>query len=499
MWSTHVPSASKKRCITYAQAMRLLALPDDVLFCIVNVLLRSRSSSTLCATISERLLNADDNSSFLSLLSFASTCKSAFWIVKQSLTSVRLKSSWRTHHNVLTAACKIAGPCLKSVHLECSAPVTPALRQIIAHCPNVTTLVLNGVNISQDVMHTLVNTLASTIRVLAINASQGMDSDTVRKIARRCVNLTHIELGGSRKVDIDCLHQLWKMRGNNLKLIELTSLTHSSLTSAALVDIATHCTQLEEIRLVRLRWVTDDALRRLVTKAGLRICCFQLVACERVSESVLHFLTTFCRSLKSVAVHTENDLSNTSIINLCAHIGAQLKSLCIPNLANDIETGDHILEGIARSCFELTSIQIPGTMCSDAGLAKLLQATGPRLTTLVLRHCSNLSNATLQILGTHNRNIERLDISYLTKVTNDGIDDVMRGLGRALIEFDMIGCQQISDDAITSVIRHCRCIRLLRLSYAYVTRGALIQLREPFPDLVTSSITWTTGRSDFGA
>lgn len=433
----------------------------------------------------EVFLNVSNPVALQNGLRLALTCHIMHSVFQDALTGVKLVSSWQAEQNTLIAACKIAASNLRAVHVECSAPVTAALTEVVSLRPPVRHFVLIGVNISKALMADIIFYVGISLENLVVSAAPSLDDTVVDLISDKCESLRHLELGGSRHVSRMSLIRLFTRIGINLRGIEMNSVRHESLNEDVLFAIGQYCSKLTCIRLRNLPWVSDVGMASFLKQRAQQLKELRIVDCHRAS---FRSLCVFCKR-STVLEKLHFSVQKGSWIPLQREMEAGYRTSSdeervVEYTEDDIyfSGGEKALMRLSRKCRQLHHLTISDISISDAALSCISKASGPSLRYLNIRHCYSLGNATLLSWAKHCRSLTSLDISYLPMVEDSAFEELLRALQDSLEELQILGCTGLTNNAIQNIIpRYGRRLQVVRLSYCNFSMSALASLKEALP------------------
>lgn len=430
-------------------------------------------------------------------IALAFTCTTMLNIFRTSLTAVKLVSSWQNHQHTLLSICKIAATTLRAIHLECSSPVSPALKHLLSQPPPIRHFVLIGVNISKRLLNDLLQTLGHTFHKLVISAAPSLDHITVQIIARSCTALRYLELAGSRHVTARSLIQVFEHLGPNLRGLELNALHHPSLDDQVLFAAATHCNRLTYLCLLRLTWVADLGLQTFFKQAAHHLTRFHLHSCVNTTVHALCALDHYASALETLffSLHTDR-------------INCPPRVLTSPSSRLDLSPTCTLTESIQPSAFtlpeqpllrntkrsqNLRAFSLSQLPLSDHILQPISRACGETLRFLSLCNCPGLTDATLLSLAKNLKSLTTLDISYNSSLTDHGISTVLATMPNNLEQLHVISCKGLTDTLLRTVIPNfARRLRIIRLSYCDFSIPAIEAVKASLPllELHGSSIAF---------
>lgn len=484
--------------------LRLTDLPWEVLRRIMLFTMGANEQSSPCETglIPNPTTNDDSREVFLNAsnpvalrngIGLAFTCHTMYAVFQDALTGVKLVSSWQAEQKTLIAACRIAAENLRAIHVECSAPVTAALKEVVSLRPPVRHFVLIGVNISKVLMADIIFYVGKSLEKLVISAAPSLDDIVVNLIADKCNILKYLELGGSRRVGFTSLMRMFSKTGPTLRGIELNSLHHESLDDRVLFVLAQSCTKLSFVRFLQLRWVTDVGLEQLFTQRGHQLTELRLVSCRETTVHALCILSIYGTALEKLNFSFEKGegMSTHRHIDDCSTSSSDEEADCIcQEEERGLSVGERALVQLSRKCPNLHHITLSDATISNAAMNRLSRASGKSLRYLNIRHCSSLGSETLLCLAKNTPLLVSLDISYLPLINDHALEELLSSLQSSLEELQIIGCTGLTDRALHEIIpRFGKRLRILRLSYCNFSMSAVASLRDALPRVTLCGAT----------
>ncbi|KAI0561325.1 hypothetical protein FGB62_87g048 [Gracilaria domingensis] len=436
-------------------------------------------------TSQEAFFNAADRVSLRDAIALAFTCKTMLEIFRTSLTGVKLVSSWQTEQRTLISACKIAATTLRAIHLECSAPVSPALKHVTVFRPPIRHFVLIGVNISKLLLSDLVCNLGPSLHKLVISAAAGLDDGIVDIISFHCPKLRFLELGGSRRVTSRSLNHMFERIGHNLEGLELSGLYHESYSNHVLATVAKHCKRLTSLRLLKLTWVSDYALQLLFKLRAYHLTEFHVERCSLVTVHTLCAVAQYCTGLERLFFSLDRDRLNWGLVSLPPLL-EPLNSCSLHNTfeSSNYNVGESAVIRISRRCRNLQRVSLCELKLSDLAIEQISHACGSNLRALSLRNCSGITDAALLSLAENVTSLTSLDVSHNPYLTDQGLSTMLAALKHNLEELHVIGCKGLTDALLRRVIpKFAKRLRIIRLSYCNYSIQAVASIKEALPRL----------------
>lgn len=266
----------------------------------------------------------------------------------------------------------------------------------------------------------------------------------------------------------------------------------SFLTPMDVHRLLAACPHLKELDLSHCEHAVNDFVLYEFSKFNSRnLTILQLAGCRQLTDEGLHCLTMGSPRLREVSLESCSQITSSSAPSI-----ASLKHLQKLNVAHcPLLTDTFLQEGVTH-CQELTSLNLSHCKTiSDSGLLHLntlsklcslnmseLHRVTDLAMTAVLKHwpaledlsvekCSSLTNLFLLELAKNQHYIRRLNLTFLTNITDDGIlnmlsnneDDIVPsdenqspdGGRKALFELFLGKCNLLTDISVISLAHHC--------------------------------------------
>ena len=236
------------------------------------------------------------------------------------------------------------------------------------------------------------------------------------------------------------------------------------------------------------RKIDDKSLTQIALFAGSRPQVIDISHCSHLTDSAFNTLTAYCAaSLSSLSLASCWNISPSALIDLAVK-APNLKSL---NLSNCRKLNDQALFKIINTAYKLEELDIGYckhisdrsmhcialhasprlkvlkmarcTSITDAGFGYWSYApTGfPRMTTLVLRDCTFLSDNSIVALTNSCTALEHLNLSFCCALSDTSVEVLSLGL-RNLKSLDLAFCgSAVSDSSLQSIGHHLQGLRSL--------------------------------------
>lgn len=280
-----------------------------------------------------------------------------------------------------------------------------------------------------------------------------------------CPNLTHLELQMCGRMTDEVL-QLLGERCQSLSVVQL----HGPYlcTAAAFSSFLTLLgRKLLTLKLSHASKFSDHCLETLSTNCT-NLIELSLTETEKVGNNgVIHLKSL---GLEKLTLDRIGVIESETFLNLFAAIGSNLYLLSLSH-QNNINDDVHAL--ISNKCGKLTHLSLEGCkQSSNESLSNLLSNL-VNLTELNISQNPLIEDCVLEsVIKTHNKTIQRLNISGLHMLTND----VLKRLGNLhfMIDIDLSWCRDVTDGVIETILRECTLIKSVSLFGCYLLTNVLL-------------------------
>lgn len=167
------------------------------------------------------------------------------------------------------------------------------------------------------------------------------------------------------------------------------------------------------------------------------------------------------------------------------------------SINNSKLSGQYFRKVFDRCHANLTSIDISGSFQIDDETIKYILEKCPNLASLYSRNCRKLTSKSLQSIIATDRKIIHLDIGGNINIDVKGLDQFLNTYAYAeMIEDLQISGLVISDSTMSLLIRKCKSLRLVGISYADISDQSLVRfIQSSGPKLEYLNVSWLSTTS----
>lgn len=346
--------------------------------------------------------------------------------------------------NGLQALCS-GCPSLK--HLSLDWPLTSSdasVQAIASHCPRMESLSLQGWSSLTDLSLTSLS-LMHALRVVDLSWSGSFSSSAVQDLVKSCRNLEELKLSIA-KGSVDALFRCIGTYSPQLKVFHFGG---GRVTCDSVVALVRGCPLLEELVFDFLcGFGPDDRTLYIIAEAcpRLKVLTLDKMTRNTCSDQGMIALSRGCPDLRELHLHN-SAITDATILSFAEH-NHKLDSI-------KIIMNDNITRNALVTLFEVNRIitDIELIMCTKVDDVCVLARAQHchKLKTIYIMDCQTTTEPPLSTLIMCNEHLEDLSINDST----------------------------ITDNFITLLIHHCKCLRKVQLAVCFnITERGLYTLLE---------------------
>ena len=338
------------------------------------------------------------------------------------------------------------------------------------------------------------------VRRLSISGwFRSVDAKNVTALLKRCTGLHEVHSYGSKPIEHDELTFALMAYCPSLRSIHLSD--SRTLTDSAVAAMVRMYPGLVELWLANVEKLTDEALRAIAQHLPKlhRRCPQQSTG---ISDAGVVELAQKCTALKQLNLNGNliTDAAITAIANNCGDLeelrvsccenitDAALRVVRLPKLTTlDLsgcsEISDAGLIELSRQCTALKSLNILGTSITDAAVSAVARNC-PDIDDLRV-DSADITDESIKLLAKHCAHLSNLDLDG-TGITVASVLALARAPNLKLLWVDGPNCI-ITDEALYALGRGCKKLKRLFFneteSEAHITRAAVDALIATNPNL----------------
>lgn len=241
--------------------------------------------------------------------------------------------------------------------------------------------------------------------------------------------------------------------GPNYRIVEASFIAAWPLAQTSTRFLSLFYQQLVDCELWQSGRLNDDGLTAIARHANQSIRRMILRKCYRLSARGLGALAQYCHNVRTVDL-SYMPITDGDLAVIVKTMAPSLRSLLVRGCT---KLTDASLDLIGTMCRNVDAIDVCALpLVSDDGMAKLAKGLGERLKMVVFSECKNLTDHSLVSLGTWCTLLEVVTCRGLPLISNTGLDALCRGAGENLAILDILDCDQLkAKDFLDSAKRYC--------------------------------------------
>lgn len=326
------------------------------------------------------------------------------------------------------------------------------------------------------------------IRSLKLGKSSDLDDSVILKLASNCTDLEQFEVSMAKKVSPAALVTLIQSCPS-LAVFNLSSMPQ--LDNAVLSAMAKNLPLIKSLKFSSLYRETDSAYHELGASLGKSLTVLHLDSCERISDSALSGIILPNNALRSLQLRDLKQITAAGVGESLSRCSS-LTSFSLSKLALSTAAVKAMVEGLLAASASLNGasgaqrqlgspVSLPqrgigsnqrqrcGLLSLDLSWCKISNETAleplfaicPSLTNLDLNETS-IGSRTASAVSRHCLMLEYVNMAS-TKVSDEGVLDLLASCGHSLKFLKLAGCWKLSDVIVPKLAHSTPLLRYLNL------------------------------------
>jgi len=299
--------------------------------------------------------------------------------------------------------------------------IRKSLKEISDCLPTLTSINMSGCSGISDGV--LVKTFCQDLPLLTnlnLSLCKEVSDRSSELISSHCPNLENLQLGGCTGISNLSL----KTISEGLKRIKCLNLRSCwQVSDVGVLHLSSSSPlPLEDLNLQDCQKVSDVALRHI--SQGLNIVSLNLSFCANISDSGMKSLARIS-SLKTLNLRSCDNISDIGVGYLAEGcVGLQTLDLSFCDRVTD-----RAMVHIASGLFNLRSLSLVSCKISDEGVAKMCK-TLVDLHILNIGQCSNVTDTSLDHIGSRMKQLRQIDLYGCNEITENGLQRLKTGCSK---------------------------------------------------------------------
>ncbi|KAL8263441.1 hypothetical protein R6Q59_024790 [Mikania micrantha] len=338
-----------------------------------------------------------------------------------SLTSLTL---WNLSSIKDEGVTEIAKEChlLEKVEIsQCPAISNKSLLAIANNCPNLTSL--------------------------SIESCSNIGNEGLQAIGKSCPNLKSISIKKCPLVGDQGVVSLMTSASSSLMKLKLQGLTISDMSLAV---IGHYGLALTDLGLSDLNPVTEKGFWVMGSGQGLqKLKSIVIANCNGVTDLGLEALGRGCPNLKQISVQKLAFLSDKGIVAF-AKVAPSVETVFLEECHSVTQVG---VFGLLVNCGNLKTLSL--TKCLGIQDLPMSVPSGVSscnsLKSLSICKCLGFGNFSLALIGRLCHNLQEIELTGLHKITDSGLNSLIKDCESGLTKIDLSGCVNLTDKIVSEI------------------------------------------------
>ncbi|XP_033646648.1 uncharacterized protein LOC117305872 [Asterias rubens] len=259
----------------------------------------------------------------------------------------------------------------------------------------------------------------------------------------------------------------------------LTSLDASwcQVTDNGLAAISDSCKRLTSLCLNGCQSVSDECLRKVITRHGKSLQVLEVLGCLQLSPETLRLIGKECRHLRTLNIGQCYRVTDDCISVLAGH----LRNLQHLDLRGCKQIRDSCIRKIVRNCKRLINLVLAN--CNHITNAAIIEIATylSTIRSLDVSGCKKVNNEGVRSLATCCHHLTSLDVSS-TGVDHKSVSALASYCNKTLVSARFNCCKDITEAATIKLLKNCKKLKTLHL---YGVKGLrnLGVLKQQYPCL----------------
>lgn len=299
------------------------------------------------------------------------------------------------------------------------------------------------------------------LRALKLGKFSDLDDATVLKLATQCTDLEQFEVSLAKKVSPATIVQLIQSCPS-LSVLNLSFMPQ--IGDSVLMAMANHMPPLRALKLSALYRTTDSSFSSLGASLGKTLTSLQLESCERLGGEALSALILPNSPLRSIQLRDLKNLTSSGV-GECLSRCPNLTSFSLSKMVLPPAAIKNLADGL------LMASSAPGLLRNQISSFSSASSSSPMSPNSPSSPSSPLSNAQKTIKKS---NISALDLSWC-KITTESSLETLFSVCPSLTSVDL-NETSIGNRGVTLLAKHCLLLEHVNLASTKVSDEGILNL-----------------------
>ncbi|XP_071258672.1 F-box/LRR-repeat protein 17-like isoform X1 [Salvelinus alpinus] len=299
-----------------------------------------------------------------------------------------------------------------------------------------------------------------------LSGLQQVNDDLLVKIASRRQNVTELNISDCRGVQD---HGVCSLAAHCPGLQRYTAYRCKQLSDLSLSSLALHCPLLAKVHVGNQDKLTDDALKKLGEHSS-ELKDIHLGQCYSITDEGMVALSKGCPKLQRIYMQENKLVTDKSVRAFAEHcpelqfvgfMGCSVTSLGVIHLTGlrnlsslDLrhisELNNETVMEVVRKCRNLSSLNLCLNWSINDRCVEIIAKEGRSLKELYLVSCKITDHALIAI-GQYSSTIETVDAGWCKEITDQGATQIARS-SKSLRYLGLMRCDKVNEETVERLV-----------------------------------------------
>ncbi|XP_076126490.1 F-box/LRR-repeat protein 17 isoform X1 [Alosa pseudoharengus] len=299
-----------------------------------------------------------------------------------------------------------------------------------------------------------------------LSGLQQVNDELLVKIASRRQNVTEVNISDCRNVQD---HGVCSLASQSPGLLKYTAYRCKQLSDLSLCTIATHCPLLVKVHVGNQDKLTDHALKLLGQHCS-ELKDVHLGQCYNISDEGMVALAKGCPKLQRIYMQENKLVTDKSVKAFAEHcpelqfvgfmgcsVTSQgvihltgLRNLTSLDLRHISELNNETVMEVVRKCRNLSSLNLCLNWSINDRCVEIIAKEGRRLKELYLVSCK-ITDYALIAIGQYSSSIETVDAGWCKDITDQGATQIAKS-SKSLRYLGLMRCDKVNEETVERLV-----------------------------------------------
>lgn len=312
---------------------------------------------------------------------------------------------------------------------------------------------------------------------LTIESCSNIGNESLQAIGLFCPNLKSILIKNCPLVGDQGIASLFSSPGCSLTKVKFQAL---KITDMSLAVIGHYGKSVIDLSLIGIQNVSERGFWVMGNAQGMqKLRSFTITSCQGVTDLGVEAVGKGCPNLKEICLKKCPLLSDNGLVSF-AKVAGSVESLQLEECHRVTQSG---FFGVLVNCAEKMKAL---SLANCLGIKDMVLCHPPlrplckALRSLTIRNCPGFGNASLAMLGQLCPQLQNIDLSGISGVTDEGLLLLVESCEASLAKVNFSGCVNLTDKSISAIVKlHGWTLEQMNMEGCrYITDASLVAIAE---------------------